>query len=252
MKSKERDILLNQIFDAIRNYNGGLTYSFKGGFILGNYICPEGARYTTDLDLSIGSLTDFNIIVNIVTPILDDWKSRGKIFTYKVKEPVVEKRSGSIDIYKKANNNSRAFIWTGLDISIHNMSYGVIRYKGFNCYSVERVLIDKVSVLYNDIGNIVRRSRDLYDIYLLSQLNYSMNYGNILRALEDRGIDLSRRSVFEQEIYTKEGSFLIENAINDTLESDKVDTVWVNSYGITSRVVIESVLNVLWLLREGD
>lgn len=202
--------------------------------------------------MSIGSLTDFNIIVNIVTPILDDWKSRGKIFTYKVKEPVVEKRSGSIDIYKKANNNSRAFIWTGLDISIHNMSYGVIRYKGFNCYSVERVLIDKVSVLYNDIGNIVRRSRDLYDIYLLSQLNYSMNYGNIQRALEDRGIDLSRRSVFEQEIYTKEGSFLIESAINDTLESDKVDTVWVNSYGITSRVVIESVLNVLWLLREGD
>ena len=239
MKSKERDILLNQIFDAIRNYNGGLTYSFKGGFILGNYICPEGARYTTDLDLSIGSLTDFNIIVSIVTPILDDWKSKGKIFSYKVKEPVIGKRSGSIDIYKKADNNSRAFIWTGLDISIHNMSYGVIRYKGFNCYSVERVLIDKISVLYADIGTIIRRSRDLYDIYLL-------------RALEDRGIDLSRRSVFEQGLYTEDGSLVLETAINKTLVSDKVDTNWVKSYNVTSKKVVESVLHILWMLREGD
>ena len=237
MRSKDRDLLLVEIFNAIKDYNGGLTYSFKGGFILGNYICPEGARYTTDLDLSIGSLTDFGIIVGIVSPILEKWKSYGKIFSYKV---------------KKSNNNSRAFIWTGLDISIHNMSYGVIRYKGFNCYSVERVLIDKVSVLYEDIGVIVRRSRDLYDIYLLSQLHYSMSYGNILKALEDRGIDLSRRSVFEQEIYVEEGSSLIEDAITDTLESDKVDTNWVNSYGITSKVVIEGVLGILWLLREGD
>lgn len=251
MRSKDRDLLLVEIFNAIKDYNGGLTYSFKGGFILGNYICPEGARYTTDLDLSIGSLTDFGIIVDIVSPILEKWKSYGKIFSYKIKEPIAGKRSGSIDIYKKANSNSRAFIWTGLDISIHNMSYGVIRYKGFNCYSVERVLIDKVSVLYEDIGVIVRRGRDLYDIYLLSQLNYSMSYGNILRALEDRGIDLSCRSVFEQEIYVKEGSSLIEDAITDTLESDKVDTNWVNSYGITSKVVIEGVLGILWLLREG-
>lgn len=35
-----------------------------------------------------------------------------------------------------------------------------------------------------------------------------MNYGNILKALEDRSIDLSRRSVFEQELYTEEGSFV--------------------------------------------
>lgn len=252
MRSKDRDLLLVEIFNAIKDYNGGLTYSFKGGFILGNYICPEGARYTTDLDLSIGSLTDFGIIVDIVSPILEKWKSYGKIFSYKVKEPIAGKRSGSIDIYKKANNNSRAFIWTGLDISIHNMSYGVIRYKGFNCYSVERVLIDKISVLYADIGTIIRRSRDLYDIYLLSQLNYSMNYGNILRALEDRGIDLSRRSVFEQEIYTEEGSLVLETAINKTLVSDKVDTNWVKSYNVTSKKVIESVLHILWMLREGD
>lgn len=252
MRSKDRDLLLVEIFNAIKDYNGGLTYSFKGGFILGNYICPEGARYTTDLDLSIGSLTDFGIIVGIVSPILEKWKSYGKIFSYKVKEPIAGKRSGSIDIYKKSNNNSRAFIWTGLDISIHNMSYGVIRYKGFNCYSVERVLIDKVSVLYEDIGVIVRRSRDLYDIYLLSQLNYSMNYGNILRALEDRGIDLSCRSVFEQEIYTEEGSLVLETAINKTLVSDKVDTNWVKSYNVTSKKVIESVLHILWMLREGD
>lgn len=126
------------------------------------------------------------------------------------------------------------------------------RYKGFNCYSVERVLIDKISVLYADIGTIIRRSRDLYDIYLLSQLNYSMNYGNILRALEDRGIDLSRRSVFEQEIYTEEGSLVLETAINKTLVSDKVDTNWVKSYNVTSKKVIESVLHILWMLREGD
>lgn len=125
------------------------------------------------------------------------------------------------------------------------------RYKGFNCYSVERVLIDKISVLYADIGTIIRRSRDLYDIYLLSQLNYSMNYSNILRALEDRGIDLSRRSVFEQEIYTEEGSLALETAINKTLVSDKVDTNWVKSYNVTSKKVIESVLHILWMLREG-
>lgn len=118
--------------------------------------------------------------------------------------------------------------------------------------NLEEVLVGKVKVLYSDVGDGVDFGNALLSIYKLNMLDYSMNYGNILRALEDRGIDLSRRSVFEQEIYTKEGSFLIENAINDTLESDKVDTVWVNSYGITSRVVIESVLNVLWLLREGD
>lgn len=133
------------------------------------------------------------------------------------------------------------------------MSYGVIiMYKGFNCCSVERVLIGKISVLYADIGTIIRRGRDLYDIYLLSLLNYSMNYGNILRALEDKGIDLSRRSVFEQEIYTKEGSLVIENAINKILVSDKVDANWVKSYNVTSKKVVESVLHILWMLREGD
>ena len=118
--------------------------------------------------------------------------------------------------------------------------------------NLEGILVGKVKVLYSDIGDGVDFGNALLSIYKLNMLDYSMNYGNILKALEDRGIDLSRRSVFEQEIYTKEGSLVIENTINNTLESDKVDTVWVNSYGITSRVVIESVLSVLWLLREGD
>lgn len=118
--------------------------------------------------------------------------------------------------------------------------------------NLEEVLIGEVKVLYSDIGDGVDFCNALLSIYKLNQLNYSMNYGNILKALEDRGIDLSRRSVFEQGVYTKEGSSLIEDAINDILESDKVDAVWVNSYEITSRVVIESVLHVLWLLREGD
>ena len=67
--------------------------------------------------------------------------------------------------------------------------------------NLEEVLVGKVKVLYSDVGDGVDFGNALLSIYKLNMLDYSMNYGNILRALEDSGIDLSRRSVFEQEIY---------------------------------------------------
>lgn len=52
--------------------------------------------------------------------------------------------------------------------------------------NLEEVLVGKVKVLYSDVGDGVDFGNDLLSIYKLNMLDYSMNYGNILRALEDR------------------------------------------------------------------
>ena len=243
--------LLTEIFDAIKGYNGGLVYGFKGGFILGNYLSPEGARETTDVDLSIGTVTDFYIIVDIVSKILDKWKETGIIYSYKVKPPVEGVSSGKIDVYRKVSNNSKAFIWAGLDISIHDMKFGIIKVKDFKCYSIERMLMDKIAVMYAPESVLFRRSRDMYDIYLLNRLDYTLNSAIIELSIKDRKIDISKESTFEKLLTSEEGKKKLQQWVNNVLESDRTNSEWVLKNNITNSGIIKSVEYTLWMLRMG-
>ena len=243
--------LLSEIFNAIKDYNGGLVYSFKGGFILSNYLSPDGARETKDIDLSIGNVSDFYIITDIVSGILDKWKTRGVIYSYKIKKPVEGVSSGGIDIYRKIDPNLKAFVWTGLDISVHDMNFGIIKIRDFNCYSIERMLIDKVSVMYANEITLLRRSRDMYDIYLLNLLNYSLNGKIIDASIKDRNLNINKESTFEKLLMTDDGKEKLINGIIITLR-DRASKDWISKCNITSSDILRSVEYVLWLLRKGD
>ena len=169
-----REEILKEVFKSIVSYMPMSSYAFKGGYILKIILGGEweDIRRTTDIDLSIGRIDYFDKIVEIIEPLAKEWVSTGSIYSYKINRPK-ENSTGNIKFYKKFSENTKAFVYCGIDIDLHPVNYGIIMLTGGgSAYSVERMLAEKFWAMYASNEKIlVHRIKDVLDIYLLEEYN---------------------------------------------------------------------------------
>lgn len=245
---------INDILDDILNIlaNSGISSDciFKGGYILSKYIVSDSeSRSTSDLDLSISSGLVFDSIVKALKGYLNYLVEGRHISEYKIRKPIKGVRSGSINLYRKKDDNSPSFVYCGIDISIKDTSYGVMKLSdGVYSFSVERMLADKIATLYGNSRNLIRRIRDLYDIFLFNLTNETINRGIVLRALSEKRISISDISTFEK-LLCEGNSKIIDSLKSFLISGKRVNPDWVVANDITPDKIISSVLYVLNLLR---
>lgn len=252
MKNSE---LLDYLYESLERILAKLhSYALKGGYVMSNHYA-KGFRKTVDIDMSISSKEDFLVIQQELEPILDELRDTGEIFSYKFKLPKVEGTknvSGGVKLYRKPSSNNGIEepkrVVSGIDISIHDLSFGISELQnGLKVFSAERSIIDKVSVLYSDKKKILRRVRDLYDLYLFSILDTEIDVNTIKTCINYRDIDISSKTVFEDLLDDPE----LTNAVNDMLEKDiRVEKETFKNETITVKDIFEEVLSVLDLLRK--
>ena len=271
MKNSE---LLDYLYENLERILAKLnSYALNGGYVMSNHYA-RGFRKTVDIDMSISSKEDFLVIQQELEPILNELCNTGEIFSYKFKLPKVDGTknvSGGVKLYRKPSSNNGIEepkrVVGGIDISIHDLSFGIsVLQNGLKVFSAERSIIDKVSVLYSDKKKILRRVRDLYDLYLFSMLNTEIDINIIKTCINYRNIDICSKTVFAEgnnigvRYALEEGikySLLLNNdielidAINDMLEKDiRVEKEIFKGGIITVKDIFEEVLSVLDLLRK--
>lgn len=247
--NKEVYDLLDLFYRTLGSSLDNSLYAFKGGYILGKYTGLEN-RSTRDLDMSIADSSVFDYIEKILKPILEQIVNEGKICGYRFKKPKVSEErnvSGGVVLYKKgiSRQGTKKFKYSGIDISIHPLKTGgvIINQEGYSQYSFERSLSDKISVLYSTVDNIVRRIRDVYDIYCIIQVTHgSLNIKNCREFCELRQVNIYKKSVFESLLATNP-SVLYSNMKVFMNDGDRV------SKEASEYLNIERIFeNVVWLL----
>lgn len=249
------DLLYSELISKIDKLN---SYAFKGGYVLSNYLAVDEARMTTDIDMSIAGIPDFKNIVNILLPLLNNLKATNQITKYTIKEPKVAKSrnvSGSIKLFRKLDidgvpkGNKPTVVVCGIDISIHDLSFGLMLQRdGVVSFSFERMLSDKISVLYTNKDTISRRCRDLYDIFLFDYFSVVIDINIMKDCLAYRNIDISSVSHFEEVL--KSDYAFIADSIKDLLDDGKRASLgFVVSNNLSPSLIINKVLSVLDTLR---
>lgn len=252
--------ILDTMFDIIlKNSDKVGSYAFKGGYVLSKYYFKE-ARCTTDIDMSISNVVSFNMLLGYLKPYLDSLVNSNEIVSYKYRPPkIVGNRSvsGSIGLCRKRHEegvrpeNQKNIIFCKIDISIHDLSFGLMTQNDKAVsFSVERMLADKISVLYLGKDKVLRRIRDCYDIYLYDYLNYILDNEVFKRCLKYRNVDIYKITTFEKLVNMDSNS--LKFSLNRFLESgDRVDIMYVKDNNVTADLIINRVLKVLDMLREG-
>lgn len=203
-------IILNDMYRAICSVLPVSSYAFKGGYvlksILDSYPTTKDLRRTTDIDIDISSEEYFSEIINALIPVAETWIARGIVNSYKYSKPT-KQISGYFKLYKKPSANSKAFVFCGVDIGLHPIFYGIIRLNsGINVYSIERMLSDKVWVMFTGTDKLlIHRSKDILDIYLIlryyseqnKQLNTQELKVDIYHKMSEAGVQYLGRSNLE-------------------------------------------------------
>ena len=71
-------------------------------------------------------------------------------------------------------------------------------------FTLERSLADKINVMYTDFRTISRRTRDIYDIFLITSKIGGIKYDVLLNYIERLGINIDELSVLEHIIFFEE------------------------------------------------
>lgn len=187
-------------------------------------------------------------------PILDSLKSKGQIGKYKIKEPVVSNStniSGCFKLYRRFNENTPYRLLCGIDVSVHNLSFGIITLEdGVFSFSLERMLSDKISILYKDINTIIRRCRDLYDIFLFNTLSVVVYEDTIKECFKYRNVNIKDKS--NLEMLSEEDLNKLYVALNNFLEDgSKVNLDYIQENNISTESIINVNLSVLDFLRRS-
>lgn len=164
-----REYMLDEIFNAIKCNFDVSEYAFKGGYVLKS-ILGGGVRRTTDIDLSVGRVEYFDRVIEIIEPLARKWVSDGLIYSYKINKPK-KCSTGNIKFYRKHSENTRAFVYCGIDVDLHPINYGILRLDdGSNVYSIERMLSEKFWTMYTlNEKVLLHRVKDALDIYLVCE-----------------------------------------------------------------------------------
>lgn len=194
LKLVKQQRMLDEMYTIIKKNMPVGTYAFKGGYILKSLLnsceTTKNVRRTTDLDVDISSEDMFDLLVKILTPYMESLKNKGEIYSFTCSRPQIKNGipiSGTIKLRVKDSPNTRAHVICGIDVGVHPLFFGVIQLNdGATCLSLESMLADKFCALcYNSRKDIIRRSKDILDIYLVGQFvkecKYSLNKNIIIR-----------------------------------------------------------------------
>ena len=156
---------------------------FKGGYVLMR-VLPEKARYSHDIDFSISDEKQYELVKNVLHELGEDLLSKNIIINYTVKDTIAPTKSGGIKLNRGIDKSD-----LGIDIGLHDLSYGISRWNigivDTERFTVERMLSDKLSVIYS--RKRFRRAKDLYDFYILVN-STDINVELLADYLSKRGI----------------------------------------------------------------
>ena len=192
----EKQWMLDSIFQIIKNVLPIESYAMKGGYILKSILntssITKDIRVTSDIDLDVISQNYFDVVVEGIKPVIEEWVQEGRINKYSITYPK-ERSTGNIKLYKKRDENSKAFVFCGIDLAIHPVSYGtVVLNNGLRYYSIERMLADKFWAMYSikDKKVLYHRIKDLLDIYLIGRYlrgnNLNINENILVKCVKMR------------------------------------------------------------------
>ena len=252
--SKElKDEILSNLYMLIgRSICQGL-YPLKGGYVLSKKVGGK-VRRTSDIDIFVLNEDTFALAISSVKGYLNELKRNGLIWDYDVKMPKIvdgKNVSGGVKLYTKLNGNSRKRLLCGIDISIHPVRLGVeLSADGFCQYSNELMIADKISVLYSSESSIMRRIRDIVDIYLLSYICDKKKFNGymVLGWLKYKGVNISRISTLE--LMLSENPDKVYRKVEELLASGKrVDSSLLSSFNTSIKEIVRTSTSLLAYLR---
>lgn len=248
--SKElKDEILSNMYMLIGSSIHQGLYAFKGGYVLSKKV-----RRTSDIDVSVLNEDTFALAISSVERYLVELKCNGLIWDYDIKVPKIangKNVSGGVKLYTKLNENSRKRLLCGVDISIHPLGMGVeLSADGFCQYSNELMIADKVSVLYSPEQSLVRRIRDIVDIYLLSYICNKNTFNGylVIGWLKYRGISVSGVSTLEYML--AENPNRVYKKVEELLSDGKrVDRSLLSSFNTNIQEIVRTSTSLLSYLR---
>lgn len=174
-----RMVLMNKFIEDIITFND--NFIFKGATVLSDKIALTTNRILgrKSLDINIDCVEQLSQeeIIDIIQQACDLNE-----YILKVKRDLSETKSLRLKIYYKDNLEKEIF---SLDISRKDfVDYELcktINNKEFKSYPIERVFVDKLSIVSS--GKIFRRIKDLYDLSVLLK-NYPVNCQKILNSFK--------------------------------------------------------------------
>lgn len=196
--------------------------AFKGGYILNKIIpAPEIPRATTDVDFSISVSEYYNDVKNVLRAIGEYLLKSNVIQSYEIKDTIGPTSSGGIKLHR----DSSIMKDLGVDVGLHDISYGVVPMKVFGSdtqrFSIERMLSDKISAIYS--RKRFRRPKDLYDFYILTNC-FDVSMSELLKQVDIRSTinwDASPMSIEVSREYRKAYDKLY---VLDPIDNSKVIT----------------------------
>lgn len=243
-----QDALFNILSKGLK---GDSKYAFKGGYIVSNFL-TKNMRATKDIDMSVVDKQTYLKVVELVKPLLEEWKAEGQIFGYDTKPPVVteiKRTSGFVKMYRKTSDNTPKRKICGIDISEHSLTFGIVSINnGVNVFSVERMLSDKLAVVFSNPVKLKKRCRDLYDIYLFDLIGAKIDVDVLRSGLNYHNIDIFSISALERMVLTDISELLY--ALEIMLKGGQ--RVPLNEKGlstVTPEVLVSENIRILDLLR---
>lgn len=237
-KKSTRERILQDMFSIVRSVLPTSSYAFKGGYmlktILNSSAKTRNIRHTTDLDIDISSEEYFDKIVDSLKPYLESLKSAGVIYSYMFKRPQIKGTrniSGSVRLYRKGSENTKKYVFCGIDIGVHPLFYGIVQMvDGTNVYSLERSLADKFCAMYfQEEKGILHRAKDIMDLFLIQQylteqsvqLNFKLILFSIHSKLEDMRLSALPDVSSLERIYVYKKTALVD-AVKQTIMSERI------------------------------
>lgn len=195
----QREEILHEFVEHIKSAIPSNGYALKGGYILKTILDSCGStkdiRYTTDIDVSLSCEEYQELLINAVSPYLEELKLKGVIYSYSVERLGMSKNglptSGRIILYKKPNPNVKKRIFCGIDFDLHPLFYGIVKFSdGTTAYSLSRSIGDKFLSLYlSDDKKLLHRVKDIIDLYLINQYltdtNREIDFDISIRSIHD-------------------------------------------------------------------
>lgn len=238
-----KNTILNDLYHLIGCSMDKGLYAFKGGYVLSKAL--PNIRRTGDIDITILNEHTFELATANLRSYLDSLVSNGYIWGYKFKAPKIEGTrniSGGVKLYAKRDENSPKWVLCGIDMSIHPLDNGVeLSVDGYPQYTKEHMLSDKVSALYGSERNVLRRIRDVLDIYLIlsisNRLDFRLFYCNLR-------VDYRQLSTFEKLL--RSNPKLVLSKLNELLvNGERVS----QNVGISCNTVVSVVIRFLTTIR---
>lgn len=159
---------------------------FKGGYVLMK-IMPDMARYSHDIDFSISEKEQYELVKQVLDELGSSLVSLKVIDSYEIKDTIEHNKSGGIKLHRSGFDKQDL----GIDIGLHDLSFGIQEWNilGIDVekFTVERMLSDKISAIFSK--KRFRRTKDLYDFYILTSSCKNINIDKLREFLELREIN---------------------------------------------------------------